>query len=306
MKLYTDTINIFKELEPIQFIRQSFPEREIGSGGKEHHMHPFFELYFLLDGEVEFFVENKKQMLQAESGKFCAVALTFAGEIHNAIVSRKNYDHSCFFFTENSFPQFDNKKSPLDCFTGRERGEKNFFIPRREAFKRIIELIDRLTELSRSESSFRVFAEWSAALELITLAGSEWEYAFDESDKSEPKLEPTVNPIATRAASYISENFRSIDSLASVAAYCGVTQSYLSRVFRDELGIKPNEYLRRRRLEYAKTLLLNGYDVTSACYNSGFCDYSHFIQVFRAAEGTTPLSFQKNNRVLRNDSTEPN
>ena len=115
-----------------------------------------------------------------------------------------------------------------------------------------------------------------------------------------------MNPIATRAASYISENFRSIDSLASVAAYCGVTQSYLSRVFRDELGIKPNEYLRRRRLEYAKTLLLNGYDVTSACYNSGFCDYSHFIQVFRAAEGTTPLSFQKNNRVLRNDSTEPN
>ena len=32
-------------------------------------------------------------------------------------------------------------------------------------------------------------------------------------------------------------------------------------------------------------MLLNGYDVTSTCYYSGFADYSYFIQVFRSEEG---------------------
>lgn len=43
-------------------------------------------------------------------------------------------------------------------------------------------------------------------------------------------------------------------------------------------------------------------DMTLVGEDSGFSDYSHFIQVFSCAEGMTPLEFQKINHVILNDS----
>lgn len=309
MKLSSDTIKIFDRLEPIEFTRMNFDidlERA-GRCAKYNHSHPFCELYFLIAGEIDYFAESNRIRLSADgigSGSPGAVALTRGGELHHADVRRRDYDHAFFFFSEKSFPEF-GESSPLECFFERERGEKNTFVPSIEVWQRMVELIEELTRLSESDSPVRHYTEYGLVLELVALVGSEWKRIFAVAEPFGKEPDPADNPIANRAASYITQNFRTIGSVAEVAVECGVTQSYLSRVFKQEFGMKPNEYLRRHRLESAKTMLLNGFDVTSTCYHAGFSDYSHFIQVFRTYEGLTPLAFQKSRGVLRNDISNP-
>lgn len=307
MKLVSDTVKLFKEFEPIEFTRMNI-DIDLSRNGhcaKQSHSHPFCELYFLIEGEVDFIVENNIIRLNAQRDGIGAVGITRGGELHRADIKKKDYDHAFFFFSEKCFPKFE-KDSPLGCFFERARGENNTFVPSESAWRRMREIFENLTELADKREYEHQFSKYGLMLELFKLADSEWKRIYAaKSLKTDDPIDSATSPIANRAASFIASNFRNIQSVLEVAEYCGVTQSYLSRLFKQVYGVKPNEYLRRHRLEYAKTMLLNGYDVTSTCYHVGFTDYSHFIQVFRNYEGMTPLAFQKSRGVIRNDSIEP-
>ena len=306
MQLFTDTIECFTDLEPIQFMRHSFKKDEITHSDKSNHMHPFCELYVLIDGEVDFNLGDRTRRLSTTGADARGwIVITRAGEFHSALVRMHNYDHFYMFFNDRCLPTHKEDEYPLRDFMNREAYEDNIFQPSAEAWRKMSSLIDKMTELARSEHPLRQYEEFSAALGLITLVSREWTRVFGEKKVEENPANAENNcissPIVRRAVTYIENNFRTLRSLAVVAESCGVSQSYLSRVFHEQIGQRPNEYLRRKRLEYAKTLLLNGFDVTSVCYHVGFGDYSHFIQVFRKYEGTTPLAFQQTHGVMRND-----
>ena len=305
MKLSSDTIKLFERFDPIEFTRLTFDQNVARSSKikNQPHSHPFCELYFLLCGEVDFSVENETSRLCAD-GESGAVVLTRGGELHIARVLKRKYDHAFLFFDKKCFPEFEGG-SPFECFFERGRGEKNCFIPEADLWKRMTAIIDELTGLSEDQTSGREYREFGLIIELLGLTNDGWKKAFADKKIAPIEIDPSKSPIANNAASYIAQNFRTISGLAEIAEKCGVSQSYLSRVFRQEFGVCPSAYLRNQRLEYAKTLLLNGYDVTSTCFHSGFSDYSHFIQVFKNSEGMTPLVFQKNRGVIRNDSSNP-
>lgn len=305
MQLFTDTITCFTDLEPIQFMRHSFKKEEIIHGDKSNHMHPFCEIYILLDGEVDFNLGDRTRRLSAVEDSRGWIVMTRAGEFHSALVGMHNYDHFYMFFDDKCLPTHGRDDYPLHDFLNGHPYEDNIFQPSAEAWAKISSLIDKMTELARTDPPLKQYEEFAAALELITLISREWTSVFgaQKADESLPNLENNciTSPIVRRALTYIENDFRTLKSVAAVAESCGVSQSYLSRVFREQLGQRPNEYLRRKRIEYAKTMLLNGFDVTSVCYHAGFGDYSHFIQVFRKYEGMTPLAFQQMHGVMRNE-----
>ena len=55
---------------------------------------------------------------------------------------------------------------------------------------------------------------------------------------------------------YIDENFRRKLLLGEIARREGLTMPYLSHLFKDTLGMSFQEYLKKRRFEYARSLLL--------------------------------------------------
>ena len=58
MKLYNDTIKAFREHDPIYFARQSFSESDTIGVVNKYHVHPFCEMYILIDGEVDFLLRT--------------------------------------------------------------------------------------------------------------------------------------------------------------------------------------------------------------------------------------------------------
>ena len=59
------------------------------------------------------------------------------------------------------------------------------------------------------------------------------------------------------------------------------------------MGVPFIKYLRNKKITLAKIHLMKGDSVTTACFESGFSDYSYFIATFHKETGMTPLQYQK-------------
>ena len=84
-------------------------------------------------------------------------------------------------------------------------------------------------------------------------------------------------------------------STASTAL--GISDSYMRRVFRDAFGISPCGYIKSKRMEIAKSMLLSGYySISEVSSLSGFESVSYFSAEFRRKLGCSPREFINENK----------
>lgn len=68
---------------------------------------------------------------------------------------------------------------------------------------------------------------------------------------------------------------------------------YLARVFRRRYGVSPGDYLRKRRLHRAVSLIARTRTLARAAASLGFVDESHLHRAFVAEFGMTPGAFRR-------------
>lgn len=95
----------------------------------------------------------------------------------------------------------------------------------------------------------------------------------------------------SRVLLYISNNFKNDISLSSVAGALGFNSSYLSRQFKDSVGIGFKTYVNMIRLREAVILLQKGESVSFCAYESGFNSLRSFYRAFGAEFGCTPKEY---------------
>ena len=87
---------------------------------------------------------------------------------------------------------------------------------------------------------------------------------------------------------YLRENYFQNITLEQLATLTGLNRSYLTRVFRDEVGLPPYAYLTQVRVEKAKLLLVEGQPLSEVALAVGFADQSHLTRFFKRIVGVTP------------------
>lgn len=107
--------------------------------------------------------------------------------------------------------------------------------------------------------------------------------------------EQKVNNIyIQKAVGFIVENYRNNISVSDIADFLGVSCSYLSRIFKAEMGKSPLEYINEYRIEMSKKLLKsNDYTLTKISSIVGYNDVHSFIRFFKKYEALTPSEYRK-------------
>ena len=102
-----------------------------------------------------------------------------------------------------------------------------------------------------------------------------------------------------KAAEFIRANFPDSQfSVGRVAEYTGVSQSFLTKLFCEKMGITPSEYVTKLRLEKSKELLQENMTVAEAAQASGFCTVETYIRTFKKCCTVTPGQWKRNKLFL--------
>src|ERR1700722_3562955 len=101
-----------------------------------------------------------------------------------------------------------------------------------------------------------------------------------------------------RALEYIEAHLGDCIGLSEMAAATGLSRMHFAAQFRAATGMRPHEYLLRRRTEHAQTLLsTSGLPLVEIAFEVGFKSQSHFTAVFTRFAGETPGSWRQRTRT---------
>ena len=92
---------------------------------------------------------------------------------------------------------------------------------------------------------------------------------------------------------YINQNLYSSNlSLSEAEKKSFVSYTYFGKLFRKEFGISPKEYVIRKRIEYATSLILAGdCSLKEVAIYSGYNDYKLFFMEFKRLTGQIPSEY---------------
>lgn len=98
---------------------------------------------------------------------------------------------------------------------------------------------------------------------------------------------------ADAAIEYMDREFSRDITLEELAGLSGITLQHFCRVFRAQTGMRPMEYLARRRIAEAKRLLLTTErSVSEIAELTGYSTPTYFGVVFRRCEGISPSEYR--------------
>ena len=106
----------------------------------------------------------------------------------------------------------------------------------------------------------------------------------------------------TQCVDYIYSHIKERITIADLAAYTGLSESYLSRVFKQNLGVSISDYIREKKtvrkalekkIEKATHMLkYSDKPIVDIANYLSFSSQSHFIQIFEGFTGLTPKKYR--------------
>jgi len=109
----------------------------------------------------------------------------------------------------------------------------------------------------------------------------------------EELLPPHTSALVKSAVAFIQQHHDEPLSRQEIADTIGVSKDYLGRIFQQELGLSPWEYLIRYRVLRAKELLrTTSYSVAEVATRVGFDTATYFSHIFRREVGCSPRAFR--------------
>nr|WP_263469053.1 AraC family transcriptional regulator [Stenotrophomonas sp. CFS3442] len=122
-------------------------------------------------------------------------------------------------------------------------------------------------------------------------------------------VSPSASPAASlaphqaaalqRALRYVDEHLSQPLRVTELAQAACVSRFHLVRLFRSGTGASPLRYVRRRRIERARQLLLVAQlPMSCLAQQLGFFDQSHFVRSFRAETGCSPGQYLAGDAAL--------
>jgi len=131
-----------------------------------------------------------------------------------------------------------------------------------------------------TDLDFDVSSPQRMALQIQELSGAKGELLADTISK---------------AKAYVQRHYKDDIGVNSIADYLEITPNYLSRIFRNQTGVKLSDYLNGVRIIKAKELLSGNPNaaIKDVAEQVGYYSSRHFTKVFYKIAGMTPSEYQR-------------
>lgn len=283
--------------------RTSYKEIEVGTDRqgkfyemKNAHLHPVYEIYYLVSGTRKFFIES--DIYNISKG---TLVLINKNVMHQTAYSSDMLNERTYILFDDIHISYliekYGRKEIDECFE-----QKIFPIPiqRREYVEGVIAQLDNEYK-NKDEFSERLMECYLNELMIFLIRYkrhiSNDGYGVDILNNT-ISLSNSDESIQT-AAKYIMDNYSKNLTLPHVAYKVNMSSTYFSKRFKEVTGFGFKEYLLNIRIQKACELLLETrLSITEIAYKIGFNDSNYFGDVFKKSRGISPLKYRKNREFV--------
>lgn len=242
------------------------------------HFHMEIELLFVLSGKAKLllgddtFLMGKDTVIVVNSEKKHSVRVVEPGIFCRILIDYQTIS--------------DYLGSSLFLFWCNSAAEKQ------RDYDRLLELLRRILATRLMHGGREDFGTYSLYYQLLDLLIKH--YLIDSSDVRYQENRDEISERIHQIMSYVQSNYSREITLNELAEKLYLSNAYLSRFFKKNLGQNFKDYINSIRLHHAlDDLLATEKNMTRIAMDNGFPSVSRFNQVFRESYGMSPLTYRE-------------
>lgn len=261
----------------------------------EKHFHPECEIYYLLEGAGNYFIESDSYEVQAGT-----LVILNKNQVHRSCFNDCDYHHRLLI--ELKAEHFEGNisnlcgRSLLDFFQNYE-GLYQIKERQRPYVKNL--LTQLLHETKNKYQNYELMIAMKLAELMIYLERPEHKGShFLRQSNAPTEMSLTVQS----AMQHIHQHLNQPLSLETIASQLFLNKSYLSRIFKEMTQMTVHEYINLQRVKEAQRLMENtALSVSEIAEQVGYNTPAYFERVFKKYFECTPKKYQQ--RVLAQKAT---
>lgn len=234
------------------------------------HSHDFIEMFYIVDGEGSFIVNNNEYIVQKNQ------LIIINSTINHTENSSDNNSMEYITLGFNGIA-FNKKNSQI---------KENILIFEEDDIEILFLINFLLAELKNDKTE--VFYISQNILEMIIIKLNQYQDIKIQAS-SDKKINSTVYEIKK----HIDLNYRKALTLDDLADVSHLNKYYLSHTFKDQTGLSPIDYLNQTRIKNAKILLKStNHSISEISRFTGFSSQSYFSQRFKKTTSLSPRQYR--------------
>ncbi len=238
------------------------------------HHHDFYEVYLLIEGELDYIIDGKKYKLKDGN-----ILLIRPNQLHQPIFENLNqkYERYVFWIRKSllsSEKTYMNNSENCSYISGIAQTEKSA----------IIALSDLLIYNQSTHNKNSSDIDISIASLLCKI----FERLFEETEPA--KFQP-IHTGLEAVIQYIDENIEKPINLDDLTPVAFLTKYHLCRQFKQKMGVSIYQYSLKKKLLLANNLMKNDIPITKVFSKCGFGNYSSFYRAYTKEYGMSPQQY---------------
>lgn len=249
------------------------------------HSHPYYEVYFFLNGDVTYDVDGNQYNLQY--GDYLLIP---PGTKHHPIFhsTDKNYQRFVLWISRSYYESMCTWSEDFS-YSFRYAEEKKSYRFRTD-FITFQSIQGRLLDLLEELHGTRAFHKLNAELLVLSFLLQINRITYDMLHQVPVAYE---NVLYLNLCDYINNHLSEDLSLDKLASFFFSSKYHISHVFKDNMGISIHQYIIKKRLHASKNGILSGIPFTELYHQYGFSDYTSFYRAFKKEFGLSPKEFRE-------------
>ena len=250
------------------------------------HHHDFYEVYFLLAGDVTYTIESRLYRVMPGD-----MLLINPRELHQVCIrpEMSAYERYTLWVDPKLLRRLSTARTDLfQCFDPNRPNYGNLLKLDPEEQRLVHSLFGALWREYNSSGYGSDLLRESVLSQLLVEVNRMAERdsgQYEDSSRSSRMVAATVE--------YINLHYGEPLSLDLLAEQCFVSKYHLSHEFNRQVGTSVHRYIIKKRLLNARQLMAEGLPPSQAYGQCGFGDYPGFYRAFRSEYGVSPREYAR-------------
>lgn len=235
------------------------------------HFHEDYELLFFYDGDADFTIGESHYHLQKND------LLLIQPNVYHRLQPLSSHPYERVVFTFSKEVILEELRPFL------QSANSLYHIEANAPIKRIFDNVRESLEVF-SKEEFEYFSATSLNQVLLQL-----KYFSPHTEKETNGGSSTLESILL----YIDENLASPLTIADLSKQFNLSESWIAHSFKKALGVSPSQYINRKKIIYAQSLIHKGIPPMQAAEECGYANYTTFYRQYKKHLGISPAEDTK-------------